>query len=309
MKPIITIACVAVALCGAILGFNWIDHRAEPRGSRNPPRAGVDPRTSDPRSSAWTHIGKDAAFPSESEAIPIEDSDARLVASRRLALLNDPVARNARLREIRANYLRMYPGLGNEIDLAERETERFIDVLAEHRLSANIEINTVIASEPSASLRNAQIARLQEEASQRLDDEVREYLGSERYARWQTYQSSLPARTELTATVARMLGEPSTGVIAASQLDSVVSVMLAEERRRATETRQLLQSAGVIDPSSRPRVQEALLSLRESSNRRILDSAATVLSSDQLSKLRVKLQAPIEATRAAQQRSGVHGSN
>lgn len=232
-------------------------------------------------------------------------TDPATVAATRLELLKDPEYRKARIAQIRASQIEGYPGLVEELGLSGSEADQLFDLLAELQLSTNMETNALAASRADEQTTQQETARIQQEARRKRQEALGALLGTAKFAQWQQYQQTLPARAQATAQLTSVLaaaGQP----VSSTQLQPVAAAMALEQRRQSEELQSMFRDAGTMDAQGRAKLQAEVLSRQEQSNRRVLDAASAHLSSGQLAALRSSLEQQVaqarESIRLQQQR-------
>jgi len=218
------------------------------------------------------------------QVLDLFSADRRTSGNAKVELLKDPEYRKARLAQIRANQVRRYPGLAEALGLSEREADQLFDLLAEQQLNTNAELNGITAKGLDRGAEREERTRIQEEDGRKRDELLQGFLGSARFEQWQTYQESLPSRAEAGQMLESVLTAGGQSIDGA-QLEPVVTAAAIEQARYEKEVQQLLQENRATGPHPLAQAQEKMLSLREESNRRILDAAAAHLSPEQLAAL------------------------
>lgn len=211
-------------------------------------------------------------------------------ANRQKELLKDPEYREMFKAQLSATLRRGYPGLADELGLTEKEADSLFDLLAENQISRSTEsppFSTPGApgADPEA-LRQHQLALRNER-----EKSIQALLGG-RYAQWQTYEQTLPARTRVTTmgTQLAQAGKPLTQ----AQSKALTTAMIAEQQRQAQEAR-LIPPA----PSGSPaEAREQTLRRLEENNRHTLEAAAPYINADQLAALRRQMEQQAVMTRA-----------
>jgi hypothetical protein len=115
--------------------------------------------------------------------------------------------------------------------------------------------------------------------------QLRDLLEPEKYARWEWYHASQAERIEakqFQAQHASSGGEP----MQIQQVDALVEVLYAEERRREREYEEYVRSTAFSDSSAVPPMSnESQLALGKARNKRIHDAMAGTLTAAQLASL------------------------
>lgn len=201
-------------------------------------------------------------------------------------LLKDPEYRKARLTMLRSTMRQNYPGLVEELGLNSEEADRLFNLLAENQMAMTSRMPDLAnpGQDPAAmdAFRRSQQALQRQQA-----DSLTALLGNAKYAQWQEYQQTRPARLQANnyATTLAQAGSP----LDSAQLKSVVSAVVAEQK----SARQDFQAvARQID-------QEAMQNRQAESNRRVLEAVTPYLTAQQLNALRTQFEQQDAINRAA----------
>lgn len=207
-------------------------------------------------------------------------------------LMKDPGFRAAQQAQARQMAPRAYPDLAEELGLSEEEASALLDLLVDQQMGA-------LAGSGDTSAEAVQ-ARIEQSA--RREAAVQELLGA-RYARWRDYRQSLGARQRV-AHVRRAMDSASLP-LSDPQAKAFLQQVIAEQDRYVAETR---WQTAPVDPA------DQIKATRER-NKRLLDSAATILNPGQLELLRTTLDHDLNVNRAvalqlgAQSRQGNMAGN
>jgi hypothetical protein len=295
MRKVLLISAGLVVTLSITTAILWRELRAERRVSADPHTQVVDA----------TPVGRlvSAQPPPLSTTVPAPDMrtvgtppvNSRIPVLRPAPGTNqgrnpllDPEFRTARLAEQRLSLMRTLPGLVEELGLSEAEAQRFFDMLAESR------VNRESASYGQPADPQEQILRQQELRVQE-DQSIAALLGT-KYAQWQQYQKTLPARMEANAmgTQLAQAGQP----LSSAQQKSLATALIAEQERTRGERESLARSVNPADPRGMAQLQEQAMHLQEDSNRRILDAVGTSLDASQVETLRRQFEARLAMRRA-----------
>lgn len=270
---------VLLALACTTSGYLWWELRTE----RQAAVSGQQHALAEPEPKSRAPSGEIPV--ASTQAVDLLSADQRAAASARVELLKDPAYRKARLAQIRADFVRRYAGIAQALGLADIEADQLFDVLAELQLNTNAELNALLAKGMDAEIEREVGARIQEDGGRQRDARLQGLLGSARFAQWQAYQESLPARPEAAHMLqsALNLGGQS---ISSTHLEPLVTTAAMEQSRYEKEVQQLLRESRASGPEALAQVQVRMLTLREESNQRIIDAAAVRLGPEQVATLR-----------------------
>jgi hypothetical protein len=208
-------------------------------------------------------------------------------AQRQNALAGDPEFQRARLATARSNMRSRYPGLAIELGLSEKETDTLYTILAESQLRNEAELASRAGSGSlSESALLAEMSRLQREQAQQQKDAIVAQLGATRYAAFQEYEETGPARQRVAnfTGMFQQMGAPLT----TDQSKALTAVMVTEQRRNESQSLSMPVSSPVA------RAEREI-----ESDRRIVAAAANFLSPQQASMLKSKFEELAEGKRAS----------
>lgn len=288
---LLTVACV-------VSTYLWLELRAERRAAPLEAHATVPIGQESQKKSARTPEGPAQAVDAKSsQAIESLSTDRPTASNARVALLQDPEYRKARLAQIRANLVRRYPGLAAALGLSGLDAERLFDVLAEQQLKTNEALNKLGGKGLNREVEIEEATRIKEEGERQRDEALLGLLGKGGIDQWHAYQESLPSR----AGAELMLKDVLTAggwSISSTQLEPVVTAMAIEQARYEKKMKSAFQNTRGDDPQSVIRTQGELLDLREASNNRILDASARYLGPDQQEALKKSFEREIAVSRS-----------
>lgn len=244
-------------------------------------------------SAAPTSAATPAAKPGAETAPAVVTAPINLALNSR-EMLKDPEYRAARLAQARMTLPQNYPGLVEELGLSREEADQLFDLLAENQVSTanQLPIGTNGQIDQAAM---QEFTRARQEQQAKLNESVAALLGS-RYGQWQEYEQTRPARMQVTQ-VGRTL--ESVGMpITDAQRRPLTAVYIAEQKRQTQERQSMIREV-TRDPQSQARLQEESIKLQAESNRRILEAAASHLSSEQVDALRQSFEQQQAMSRAS----------
>jgi hypothetical protein len=203
-------------------------------------------------------------------------------------LMKDPEYRKLRLAQLRSNIARNYPGLAEELGLSDREADKLFDLLAENQLAMTGETALLTANgSPPDQAAVQQIIQRQQASQREQEAAIRSQLGDAKYAQWQSYQQTRPARQRVMTmnTQLAQAGLPLTD----SQSRALTTAMIAEQQRQQQDTQSFARAMGngnPSDPNFRAQLQEEMRKRSEENNRRMIDAAAPHVNAKQLAALK-----------------------
>jgi hypothetical protein len=218
---------------------------------------------------------------------------------RQLKLLQeDPEYRAAMRTQQRMQMSRQYSDVGQALQLQPDEADKLLDLLAEQQLRQMENRPPFNEGQPDpAAMQEWQ--RKQQEQRRQNESEVAALLGSAKAQEWQSYQKTMPARTQVRE-LSTMLAS-SSNPLRQEQVQPLVDAIAAEQQRRSTELpRPAVRSADgrPATPMDRTAMMEENLKRVEQYNQRMHDAAALHLSSQQLERFDQILKQQLEMQRA-----------
>jgi hypothetical protein len=201
-------------------------------------------------------------------------------------LMRQPRYRALRFESEKNTMYLVHAGAIAAVRLSPDETEKLMTLLAEHQLEGSDfptggprpeDIDTG-ADSPNPPRWRVKM-QLNE---QRRAAEIESLLGSQKYQQWHNYHESRPARHEvaLLDSQAEAIGEP----LRSDQRDNLIALMTEEGKQ---QPRRLPPGPGVPDPALSSLESEARRI--EASNRRLLQTASSYLTPEQLKLLEQSL--------------------
>jgi ribosomal protein L16 Arg81 hydroxylase len=173
----------------------------------------------------------------------------------------------------------MYDPLISKMSLTPEEASKFKDMIADNMAKATESAGSLFGG--SSSNRTEAVQRMV--ADQKvLDDQIRGFLGEDRYAQYRDYQDTVGERTQL-----NMFKQQSEGAALTEAQTEQLLTFMKEEKQTA------MAASGF--PASGPGQDEAglqammseeagnkLLESQEQANQKVYERAAAVLSAEQL---------------------------
>ena len=193
-------------------------------------------------------------------------------------MMTDPESRKFIRDQQRLTMDQLYTPLLKQLGLTPDESEKFKDLLADNMMKGAENASSVFGgTNQSASFTNLAAAQ------QTFDDEVKAFLGEERYAIYKDYQLTIGERAQLNQL--KQMGGLETP-LTDQQSDALLAIMKEEKAAMAGTTGQMFPGTG-SDPASFQAMLsddsvEKLLQNQGLINDRIYQRASQVLSPDQM---------------------------
>lgn len=212
--------------------------------------------------------------------------------------LQDPERRLAVREEYKKEELpRFYPDIREELQLTAEQEGRLFDLLADFQMR---HLDLFYTKEPD---RLAKHERVQEN-EQRRDEALRSFLGAERFRKYRCYQLDLWERQYVGRLVRRLNPANPLSPEQKSQLMTVLKSQREQARRESEQERQERLRAALRPNNSAASLLEANirsnedhLKQLEAQSRRLLQQAASFLSTGQLGTLTRMENQKLEAQR------------
>jgi hypothetical protein len=166
----------------------------------------------------------------------------------------------------------LYPDLARELGMTPEQAEALFDLIMKHQG----EMSALPRYAGSDAAFKQEVERVREELQSKQKAEFDAAIAG-REQQWRDYQPTLDARrrvSELTNMVA------STSPLNDSQSRQLVATVVAEQRLRADELG--LRPAPANNPLAQLEYEEQILTAREQSNRRTIESARSYLTAEQV---------------------------
>jgi hypothetical protein len=213
-------------------------------------------------------------------------------------MMKDPEYRKARIAQTRMSLPQSYPGLVEELGLTPEEADRLFTLIAENQIEMSeltMTASTINGVQPDPAAREA-VSRRLPELQRQQNDALASMLGSARFAQYQDYQQTRPARQQVV-----QLNRSLEGVglpLTAEQSKPLIAAYVAEQNRQRESQR--LLSSRQMGPQDQARMIEERYEQQAESNRRLLDVAKAHLSSQQLDAMEASLEQQLVMNRATQ---------
>jgi hypothetical protein len=216
--------------------------------------------------------------------------------NRERALWQDPEYRAARLAQARGNLQRQHLGLAEELGLTDAEEDKLLDLLAEHQVTLNMEMNAIARATQNDPVAQQEVARKQAEMARQREASVSSLLGA-KYPVYQQYQQNAGGRSGVSS-MNSTLAQAGTPMNAA-QIKTMTTVMAAEQQRQQQEMQALTRNMNSQDPEARTRMNDEMQRRSLEASRRILEAASSVLSPQQVATLRAEVESQEAMSRAS----------
>jgi len=214
----------------------------------------------------------------------------------RRRLLRDPKYYEASRASQRLHFEDRRLELIRVLGVSPAKADEIVDYWIERRLRDEASVPNPAATDQELRERADLLAQRQHEEEERL----RALVGDEMFAKLQEYTASRPSRYRTDQLRARV----ATGndALRDDQIDPLIAVLHTEQGRFQQEQQGFVET---LDPESvaastdaQRKVRQQMQELRDASNRRIHNSAAMILSRQQLAELDAMLRAELEAWQA-----------
>jgi hypothetical protein len=204
-------------------------------------------------------------------------------------LLEDPEYRKARLALLRLTVRQNYPGLADALGLSSWEADQFFELMAQNQLNVVAQLTLALTGDEQADQATREELIGSRQAMQReLNDSLSALLGDVRYKQWQYYQQTHSTRMQVHKYSNAMT---AAGVsLDSNQSTVLVTAAINEERSLKMDAVKLGSTVDPGNPETRIRAQQALKDRQAQRNQRILATAATSLSAQQLNVLREQFE-------------------
>jgi hypothetical protein len=196
----------------------------------------------------------------------------------------DPDYRTSRLAQHKMNLRRIHVGVEAELGLTAAETDALYTLLAEDQLRM---MNEAPIFMPGESPTEADLKAMQERRNlmaAELDARLREHLGDARYAQWQAFQESGPARW--TARNLRDQLAYGSNPLTTDQERRLAKAIASEQQTEREWYQRLESRSSMLGPGTSPadmaKWHEERLARTEASHRRLHDAASQILDAEQL---------------------------
>jgi hypothetical protein len=212
------------------------------------------------------------------------------VRNRQNELMANPEYRKLRLAQQRLNVERNNRGLAEELGLSDNEANRLFDLLSENQLALMNEPQLLSVNGTQDRPGSEEMMRRRQALQREQDEALRAMLGG-KYAQYQDYQQSRPARNQAMAigTQLAQAGLPLTD----AQIRSLTTVMRTEQQRQGQDPWTTAPAPAAVTPvdlDTRIKMMEESLKRTEDNNRRTIEAVAPHMSARQLATYRKQLE-------------------
>lgn len=215
-------------------------------------------------------------------------SIASVGAQRDKMQLDDPEYRKARIALTRASLKQRNPLLALELGISDEQADAIFDVMAEGQLSQESQQLELRASGNVDAAAIERLQRLQAAQQQQDQNKLAAMLGPEKYRQLEEIQQTNTAHVRM-VNIKNLLAQSGTP-LSTDQALSMTRVMASAQQREEREMEQLRSSG---QWSQVPEVDRAA-----EGDRRILQSAAGILTSQQLELVRAQFEKRQEMEKA-----------
>lgn len=197
-------------------------------------------------------------------------------------MLEDPEMKKMIAQQQRAMVDLMYAPLFKELGLSQQDTDKLKELLLAQQMKG-VDHATSLFGDKADARAKADAAKAIADAAKQSEDEIKTFLGEERYAYYKDYKESLGERMQLNQFTQQLAGGQYP--LSAEQQASLLNIMKEERKAMATDFANLGWSGG--QPAN---PQDALssdkmsqyLDLQQSLGQRVYERARSVLQSEQL---------------------------
>lgn len=172
----------------------------------------------------------------------------------------------------------LYSPLIKKLGLSSEEAVRFKDLLADHTMKGAEKATAMFGGSPADRKEMTASIAAEQKA---FDEEMRAFLGEDRFAVYRDYQEGVGDRTRLNL-FKQQADEPLTD----AQTEQLLALMKEERGSVAAETGQNLPGGGqdeeTLEAMLSPERAEKLLQAQGMADQRVLERAGTILSAEQL---------------------------
>jgi hypothetical protein len=278
-------AVLCVALAGTTASSVWLWHQWRNEHDANLQLlARLETRQPRPKPPAPPPVATIAALPASSTNLklpaetPIPDWRPDFREGERRLLANPEYRKPLRDRQ-RLEIEYAYRDLPRVLNLSADQANRLFDLMAEQR----VELVELQSRWPATQVDGKSLPTMTAELRKQNDAERRELLGERNLQELKEFSASLESRNEVDALRAELArtAEP----MREDQFDSLLAVVHTENQRADQELKERAANEAIVVPgftSSGP----ASVEVATAANRRIVDSAAMLLTPSQLSTVK-----------------------
>lgn len=208
-------------------------------------------------------------------------------------MMKDPAMKELMVAQQKASINTMYGSLFKDLNLSAEEQEKFVDMMVNSQ-SAALENADAFFGGDAASRTN--LAATLGEKQKILQEEMRAFLGEERFAQYQEYQGSIGERMQLDQFKSKLAG---TDMALQEEQTKQLLQLMKEERTKVPPAFSGNDQESTKDFAKMMSgdVMEKQLKWQEDLNRRILDGSTEILSEDQLKQLKALQEQQINMQR------------
>jgi len=224
-----------------------------------------------------------AAEPAASEPAK-PDSDVAGFGKMISKMMQDPDTRELVRNQQRMMMNQLYAPLVKQMGLTADEAAQFKDLLADHAMKGAEKAFSAVSSTGSSN-RTEQLKTMTADFKS-FDEEVKAFLGDDRYAQYKEYQETLGERTVLNQFKVQTGGDYN---LTDPQTEALLTFMKEEKKSVAAATGLPMTDGGqdkakLMALLTGDKLDE-LINAQQTVNQRVYDRARTILSADQLQTL------------------------
>ena len=196
-------------------------------------------------------------------------------------MMQDPEMKKFMRTQQRLMVDQLYGPLAKKLALTSAETDKFKGLIADNLMSGTEQATSLFGD--SASTNRAKTMEMLAAAHQAADDQMKSFLGEDRYAEYKDYQQTVGERAQLNQLKQQNAGGEN--ALSDQQTDQLLALM-KEEKQNAAARGESVFSAGQDQAKLQELVAggqtDKLLESQESLNQRVYDRARDVLTPAQL---------------------------
>jgi hypothetical protein len=218
---------------------------------------------------------------------------------RQRALLRDPAYREAMRVQQKAMLPSMYPDLAEEMDLTPEQLDQFLSLLADQQVRA-MERDRPFFEGPPDPATIQDMARAQQEQQTAMDNEVRDFLGEDKWSAWNEYRSSMGVRHEVSqmrSTLA-MKGAP----LEDQQVKPLQRALVEAQQRQIEDWNRngphMVGPYGEANADQQLALQQQMLKRQREHYERLRESLKSVLTDAQLRHVEEQQEAQMKVQEA-----------
>jgi hypothetical protein len=181
---------------------------------------------------------------------------------------------------LRASMSRMYPNLAEELNLTPAQLSQLFDRLTDNQLALMETVPSAGADADTVSKATA----VREELTRNQETELASMLGDVKYGHWKGYQQTLGARQQVGRLNAAL--ESGEQPLSDLQRSQMIRVLADHQKQKEEEAQQASRQASPTAESDQVAMMEENLKRAEDDNRRVIETAGSYLSPQQLEVFR-----------------------